>query len=672
VGTKDSAEPGAFADEPDEPDEPDDTDTDPDPVTDTDADTGDYDTAVVLEDTDGDTIADVDEEGADTDGDGIPDHEDLDSDADGIPDAVEAGDEWTITPPVDTDGDGIPDFRDTDSDGDGILDRIEAGEDPAHPHDSDGDGTPDYLDEDSDGDGISDAIEAGDGPLPVDSDGDGRPDYRDPDSDGDGIWDEWERGDGTHPADTDGDGIPDYLDDDSDGDGIPDAVEGAVTTPGEEPRDTDGDGEYDFADEDSDDDGLTDAEERDITGTDAYDPDTDGDGATDGAEVSIGTDPLDPSDTPEHYVELSGRDDGDSVDFSFDLEIQQADVGFLLDTTCSMTGTMNALASEFSSIVSELSTAIPDAEYGYATYDDYAYGSYGYASSGDKPFILQSQITSSTSRVQSSMSASSIHFGGDGPESGMEALYQATSGVGYDQNCDGGWDPGTDVRPLRSRSADPFGGAAGSARDPSVPGGGEVGGFGFREDALPIIVYATDNYLRDPSAGYGSPGGCPRDAARADVVAATTALGARLIGVDTSGLATPQMNTLADLTSSFADLDGDGATDDRLVLRWSGSSSSFRSTVVDAVEDLVRSVEFTSIELVVLGDTYGFVDSITPSAFTAVSMGPSGTSLTFTIHLTPAVPPAAEDRFFHLDLRVIGDGSTLLAEDTLVIVVPGS
>ncbi len=671
LGTKHLNTEGGFEEEADT-DTDTDTDADADADADADVDTGSYDTAIVLDDSDGDTIADVDEEGADTDGDGTDDDMDLDSDEDGIPDEVEAGDEWTVTPPIDTDGDGIPDFRDEDSDGDGILDRIESGDTPLHPHDTDEDGIPDYIDVDSDDDGIPDSIEAGDGALPVDSDGDGRPDYRDPDSDGDGIWDEWEHGTGTHPADTDGDGIPDYLDDDSDGDGIPDAVEGEVTTPGEEPRDTDGDGEYDFVDEDSDDDGLTDTEEREETHTDAYDPDTDGDGATDGAEVSIGTDPFDPSSTPEHYIEISAHSEGASIDFSFDIEVRQADVGFLLDTTCSMSGTMSAMAAEFSAIVTDLSGTIPDAEYGYATYDDYAYGSFGYASSGDKPFILQSQITSATSRVQSAMSGSSIHFGGDGPESGMEALYQATTGIGYDQDCDGSWDPGTDVQPLRSRSSDPFGGSAGSARDFSVPGGGEVGGFGFREDALPIIVYATDNYLRDPSAGYGSPGGCPRDAARADVASATTGLGARLIGVDTSGLATTQMETLSDLTSSFADLDGDGVTDDRLVLRWSGSSASFRSTIVDAISDLVNSVEFSTIELVVTGDTYGFVDRITPAAFTSVSMGSAGTTLTFTIHLVPAVAPAAEDRVFHIGLRVLGDGTTLLAEDTLVVVVPGA
>ena len=81
-------------------------------------------------DADGDLIADEDEEGVDTDGDGVTDDLDLDSDDDGIPDEVEAGDEWLGSEPTDTDGDGIPDFRDIDSDEDGIPDWIEVGSDP--------------------------------------------------------------------------------------------------------------------------------------------------------------------------------------------------------------------------------------------------------------------------------------------------------------------------------------------------------------------------------------------------------------------------------------------------------------------------------------------------------------------------------------------------------------
>lgn len=103
-----------------------------------------------LTDTDGDTIADIDEDaelGIDTDGDGRPDFNDLDSDGDGIPDATEAGDDDAGTQPVDSDRDGIPDFRDLDSDADGLSDADEfltGCLDPTRP-DTDGDGQSDLA-----------------------------------------------------------------------------------------------------------------------------------------------------------------------------------------------------------------------------------------------------------------------------------------------------------------------------------------------------------------------------------------------------------------------------------------------------------------------------------------------------------------------------------------------
>ncbi|MFN7700102.1 MAG: hypothetical protein ACK5U8_19555, partial [Deltaproteobacteria bacterium] len=75
------------------------------------------------DDSDGDTIGDVDEGRAgsvDTDADGMPDDLDPDADGDGVSDALEAGDAMITTPPVDTDSDGTPDFRDLDADGNGV------------------------------------------------------------------------------------------------------------------------------------------------------------------------------------------------------------------------------------------------------------------------------------------------------------------------------------------------------------------------------------------------------------------------------------------------------------------------------------------------------------------------------------------------------------------------
>jgi hypothetical protein len=115
---------------------------------------------LALQDSDHDTISDLDEGGfevppRDTDHDGVPDYLDLDSDNDCVPDAREAGDSDVLTPPVDTDGDGVADFRDRDSDNDGLPDHLE---------DTNCNGALDACESDrlvgdTDGDGMGDLLE---------------------------------------------------------------------------------------------------------------------------------------------------------------------------------------------------------------------------------------------------------------------------------------------------------------------------------------------------------------------------------------------------------------------------------------------------------------------------------------------------------------------------------
>jgi len=636
------------------------------------------------DDADGDSILDLHEgyddldpaNSVDSDGDGTPDYLDTDSDDDTINDYIEAGDPDPLTLPVDSDGDATADVLDLDSDNNCVSDEDEKNPTGSGPGDLDGDGEEDFRDPDNDGDGILDTVEMGDGCARLDSDFDGTPDYEDTDSDNDGIGDVWEAGTTTYgeePADTDGDGTPDYLDLDSDGDGISDADESGVSSPNEEPRDTDGDGSYDFADTDSDGDGLSDSDELGIYGTDPYDNDTDGDGFSDGGELAAGTNPLDSSSVIDGiYVEVGERTEVEE-EFEFDIRIQMGDVGFLVDTTCSMTSTAQAMAGEFSQIVTELAVQIPDAEYGFGTYDDYAYADYGYSANNDKPYYLRKQITSSTSQVQSAMSSFEIHYGGDGPESSMEALKQASSGDGYDQNCNTVYDEDTDIRPFLASDDDPYGGLGGQNWSASPPGGGDLGGMGFRDFALPIIVYATDNYLRDPENGYGTPSGCPDDAGFSDVVASFSDLGGYPIGICTSTYCTPQMEDVAAATGAYADTDGDGAIDDLLVFEWSGSDEDFRNTITQAVEDLINSIQFERIELQIEGDEWGFVTEIVPEYYDDVaSLGSGTTTLSFTLHFRGVIAATTEDQLYNLTLNVIGDETILLDTKDIIVLVPGT
>ncbi len=627
---------------------------------------------VTYDDADKDGIIDAHEsQTEDTDGDGALDYQDEDADGDGVLDKKEAGDDDPLTLPVDSDSDGVPDYLDSDSDNNCIPDEEEG------IGDADGDEIPNFADLDNDGDGLLDTIEIGDDCAMPDSDDDGIADYADRDSDGDGVGDVYEAGTNAFeddPRDSDGDGTPDYLDSDSDGDGTSDSAEGGVDAVDEEPRDTDGDGEYDFEDTDSDGDAIRDDEE-DSHGTDPYDADTDDDGFSDGGEVTAGTDPTDPTSVIDGlYVEVPERTEVEEI-FEFELSIQMGDIAFLLDTTCSMSGTANAMASEFAEIVSELSTILPDAQYGHATYDDYAFGSYGSSSYSDKPFELRQQITDDVRSMQSALSATAIHGGSDGPESGMEGIYQGATGAGYDQGCDGAYNSTTDVKPFKASPSDPFNGTGGqfySAGDDST---GDIGGYGFREYALPVIVYATDNYLRDPDSSNtyynGAPGGCPMDAGSADVISAVTGIGAYLVAVSTnSTLGVPQMRELSTATNSYADTDGDGAADDVLVFTWYGSDAEFRETVVAAIEDLVSAVRFSELSLEIQGDEWGFVTGISPESYT-ISGEVEGTVVNFTLTFRGVVASTSEDQLFALTLNVLGDGSVLLDTMDIIIVVPG-
>lgn len=640
---------------------------------------------VSYSDQDGDGIIDfqegfVDPEGAgdsgaptestDTDADGTPDYLDTDSDEDGLLDSVESGDADPLTLPYDSDEDGVADFRDLDSDDNCIPDADEG------TADLDSDGIIDSSDLDDDGDAIRDLYEIGDACQTPDSDGDGTPDYQDTDSDNDNVADVYESGTSAYdatPADTDQDGTPDYLDYDSDGDGVSDMEEGGTSSADEAPRDTDGDGIIDSADFDSDGDGLTDVEESGL-GTDPRNADSDGDGYTDGAEIEAGTNPADGgSQIDGIYVTVPERTSVEDT-FDFTLNVEMGDILFLLDTTCSMSSTLSGMSSQFSGIVSGLSTALPDAEYAVATFDDYPDGTHGSAGI-DKPYILKQQVTDNTSAVQSTLSSLGLHSGVDTPESSMEALYQSLTGAGYDMNCDGNYSSTQDVVPFMSSAGDLFHGAGGQWYNSSTSGGGTGGGAGFRDYALPVVIYATDAQMRDPDSTNSSLTAAPRgaclNAGSRDVVNAASAAGAYLIGISVSGTApVSQMNSLADQTNSYADTDGDGAADDRLVFQWTGSSTALRTTIVNAVSDLVGSLRFSEVTLVP-DDPYGFVTGIDPESYT-LSSGANGQTIDFTLTFRGAVPAQAEDKVYHVALNVLGDGTVLLDTLDIYIVVPGN
>lgn len=500
-----------------------------------------------LQDTDNDGIADVDENddpGADLDGDGIPDVDDDDVDGDNISNLIEAGDSDPGTPPVDSDGDGTPDYRDTDSDDNGILDANEATDD------LDGDGLGNWVDNDDDGDSLFDTFELDNGTA-LDTDGDGLSDHQDTDADGDTILDSVER-----DGDVDEDDIPNYLDLDSDGDCRPDAVEAGDADLETPPVNSDSDERADYLDLDSDGDGLPDEDEDvncngvvDSGESSATNSDTDGDGASDLVEGAAGTNPASGSDNPQNngdfifvmpYQEQSSPG-ADTLDFSTD--IVKADIVFAMDTTGSMGQEINELKTSVTNLINSVQTQIPDVAFGVAAYRDFPTSPYG--SGVDFPYDLRHRVmTTDTPAGKASVQAAVDSYlaigGADGPESGFEMLYQLATGVGTNEGAASvpAFDPATAA--------------------PAVIPAGEVvgtrGGAGFRDGALPIVVWVTDACSHNSDDGVNDYSGLD-SATESEALNALLAISARLLSVVSSGgactaLAQSQTRDMATSTDS--------------------------------------------------------------------------------------------------------------------------
>ena len=359
----------------------------------------------------------------------------------------------------------------------------------------------------------------------------------------------------------------------------------------------------------------------------------------------------------------------------------------MLDTTPDGHGLIS-LGSELYELESTLDTSLPGhtLQYGLATYDDYAMPPFGYASSGDHPFILRQQMTDDIEAVHTAMDGLGVHFGGDAPDASMEALYQALTGTGYDQDCDGVYDADTDISPFIASSSDPF---LGSIEGSSDMSGGTIGGMGFREYSTPLIIYVTDNILRDPDDGYETPGGCPLDAGRSDVIEAAESIGATLVGVNSSswgGTSTEQMETLATEGGFTFDGDGDGIEDEFLVFNWAlGSSSTFRDTIIAAIESVATSRShdpapfvYSEVEPMIIGDPEGFVTDISPASFLWVA-GPddepadtTAPMLRFTLGLEGSTASTSGAVGYPFLVSLLGDEETRLGALRITIVVPAS
>jgi hypothetical protein len=174
----------------------------------------------------------------------------------------------------------------------------------------------------------------------------------------------------------------------------------------------------------------------------------------------------------------------------FKTDVRSLDVFFAMDTTASMTGEIQNLQSSLiATIVPQIQAQIADTRFGVGAVEDFPdspsftygaahgtdctpYGGPQASAAADQPFWLITPITGGIQNVVNGVNALSINgvpigCGMDVPEGTMEALYQIATGEGL---------TGVAALPLLNVPANHSG----------------VGGVGFRQGSMPVVVPITD------------------------------------------------------------------------------------------------------------------------------------------------------------------------------------
>ncbi len=371
-----------------------------------------------------------------------------------------------------------------------------------------------------------------------------------------------------------------------------------------------------------------------------------------------------------------------SVNVEVEARPGKLDVQLSVDTTGSFGGEIDALqANLLDGILPAIRARVGDVAFGVSRFEDFPAAPFG--ASTDRPFELLTPVTSRSSRVASAVAAldSPLGSGGDQEEAGYEALYQIATGAGYRS---GGttWVPAFNGRAAR--------------------GGGELGGAGFRGDALHVVVHVTD--APPHSAGdYASL--FPGTHGREDAIAALRALDIKLVGIASGADARPHLEDLAMATGATV-APREGRCDTGiggsarspvsgvcpLVFDAREDGSGVSEAVVDGIVGLVDAIRYEQVYGRAVDDRFGFLRAIVAAEATprrggvapgSADLRPPGDGLldTFTgVHVgtrlrfelrfaNNSLRAEDYDQVFRVMLEIVGD-SDVLERRVVRVIVP--
>ncbi len=286
------------------------------------------------------------------------------------------------------------------------------------------------------------------------------------------------------------------------------------------------------------------------------------------------------------------------------------DLLLMIDLSGSYTDDLRVIQTLAPDIFDNIRASVPDSMFGVASFVDFPI--YPYGSSGDYAYRLDQDLTYDRDTWISSINGLSTFYGGDGPESQYEALYQAATGAGLDINEDGDYDDVGEIPP-------------GLAPD-------------WRSDATRVIAITTDAEFHDSDSEPDYPGH-----GRVDTINALKAAGIKVIAIKAPG-ATNQMDELAIETGGS--------------VQYTSSSSE---EIANAIIEGLQSLTFT---ITASANCEPLVVSFSPAQYTDV---PGGTTVTFdeTIEVPEGTPPGV----YECDVEFYAD-DTLIGTQRISITVP--
>ncbi len=385
----------------------------------------------------------------------------------------------------------------------------------------------------------------------------------------------------------------------------------------------------------------------------------------------------------DRVVELAYGDPTTVIPYTVSAAPAMLDVQLSVDTTGSFVEEIGAIRETLvDTVVPAISALVPASSFGVSYFQDFPLEPFG--GSTDRPFALVQRITNQPSLIRAAVNRlpQRIGNGGDFPESGYEALYQAASGDGLVIG-------GRTYVPRLSGSA--------------AVGGGTEGGVGFRQDAYRVIVHATDAASHVP-ADYDAelPGTHGED----DVIAACEANDVHIVAITNGGLARAQMESLAIATGAFVEPIGGicptgvfgserAPTLDLcpLVFDVLPDGRGLSDALVGALSRLISEVRYGSVSGAVASDRLRFVEAVHAAAATPpVGVAgpttvdstpldgfpdtfvdvPAGTTLRFDLRLRNlSLPSQSYEQVFRIRLRIVADAA-LVVDEWIRIVVPAA